>query len=62
MPWLIAAAFLLAYEGWALATGRRTLSRMVYDANRRFGLLGPLMGFVAGALLTHFFWIWCPAP
>ena len=33
MPWLLACVFLVSYEVWALLTERRTLSRMIYDAN-----------------------------
>jgi hypothetical protein len=60
VPWLIAAVFLLAYEGYALATGRRTLSRMVRNGQEKFPALGFLVGFGAGLLGSHFFWIWCP--
>jgi len=61
MPWLMAVVFLVAYEVWALATGRRTLSRMIYDANTAWPLLSTLVGLVVGGLLVHFFWHYCPA-
>lgn len=60
MPWLIAIGFLLAYEMYALKTGRKTLSRMVYEANAAWPLVSTLVGFVVGGLLVHFFWQWCP--
>lgn len=60
MPWLIAIVGLLAYEGWALATGRKTLSRMVWNATQGWGLLPWLVGVGCGSLATHFWWHWCP--
>jgi len=61
MPWLIAIGFLLAYEMWAILHARKTLSRMMYDANNAWPFLSTLVGFVCGGLLVHFFWNWCPA-
>ena len=60
MPWLIAVGFLLAYEGYALATGKRTLSRMMYDASKAWPLLPYVWGVVTGGLAVHFWWNWCP--
>lgn len=60
MPWLFAAAFLLAYETYALITERRTLSRMVVDATRAWGVLPFVAGIVVGMLASHFWWRWCP--
>lgn len=61
MPWLIAAAFLLLYEAWALRSGRRTLSRMMWEATRAWPLLPWLVGVVCGGLAVHFWWPWCPS-
>ena len=52
--------FLLAYETVALATERRTLSRMMYDWNNRWPFFSTLVGLVVGGLLVHFFWQYCP--
>jgi len=57
MAWIIAIVFLLAYEAWALKTGRTTLSRMMWDANYRWPFFSTLVGLVTGGLLVHFFWL-----
>lgn len=54
--WLIAIAFLLAYELFALHTGRMLLTTVV----RRSSVLLPLVPFLAGMLAGHFFWCGCP--
>lgn len=43
-----------AIEGWALATGRPTLSRQVYDASKRWLIVPFLSGCAVGALANHF--------
>lgn len=60
MPWLLAVAGLLAYEAWALATCRPTLSRMMRRTFEEWPFFGVLVGFVCGGLLVHFFWPYCP--
>lgn len=60
MPWLLAVLGLLLYEGVALATGRRTLSRMMRDVFTAWPFFGVLVGLCSGGLLVHFFWAWCP--
>lgn len=57
MPWILAAMFLLAYEAYALRTGHKTLSRMMWEATKRWPFLGVLVGLVVGALMTHLFWL-----
>jgi hypothetical protein len=52
--WLTAVIFLLAYEGFALATGRTTLSRFVWTTDK--SQYGPLLPFLVGLLCGHFFW------
>jgi hypothetical protein len=52
--WVIAITVLLAYEVFALGTGRPTLSRFVWTVQR--GQYGPLVPFLAGMLCGHFFW------
>ncbi len=63
MPWLLAVIGLLAYQAFALATGRRTLSRMAIEASRVWPLLPFVAGLVVGGLGVHFWWPWpgiCP--
>jgi hypothetical protein len=60
VPWLVAVAFLLVYEAWALRTGRRTLSRMVWNATVAWPLVPFVAGVVCGGLAVHFWWHWCP--
>jgi hypothetical protein len=70
MPELWTAWFALSVaafaglETWALMTGRKTLSRCVWDLSRKWPPVIFLAGFVVGALATHFFWICqgCPLP
>jgi hypothetical protein len=57
MPWIIAAALLLAYEFYAIARGKKTLSRMMWEANADWPFLSTLIGMVIGGLLVHFFWL-----
>jgi hypothetical protein len=59
MPWLLAVAFLLLYEMIALATGRRTLSRMVWNATRAWPPLPFVAGIAVGGLAVHFWWPLC---
>lgn len=59
-PWVIAVAFLLAYEAFALKRGKKTLSRMMSDWEQAWPFFDVLVGMVVGGLLVHFFWHWCP--
>lgn len=54
IAWICALLLLGLYEGYALTTGKMTLSRFVWNANR--GQYGPLLPFMAGLLCGHFFW------
>lgn len=60
LAWLLAIAVLLGYEAFALATGRKTLSRQMVEWTRAWPLLPYLWGVVTGGLAVHFFWPWCP--
>jgi hypothetical protein len=65
-PWVaLAAAWLLGFvyfEWRALRHPDRynTLSRAIYDLGSKFPLSIFLLGFVAGGLVVHFYWHWCP--
>jgi hypothetical protein len=60
LAWIVAVAVLLGYEWYAVATGRKTLSRQMVDWTRAWPLLPVVFGAVAGGLAVHFFWPWCP--
>jgi len=47
-------AFLLIYEGWAIATHRPTITDQVRQWNAAFVLLPFLAGLVIGGLAVHF--------
>jgi hypothetical protein len=57
----LAIATFAGIETWALKTGRKTLSRCVWDLGTKFPLFWIVLGIVVGALATHFAWHWCPA-
>jgi hypothetical protein len=59
LAWLAAVVILLAYEFWALKTGRKTLSRFMWETGQKWPFFPALIGFVTGGLLVHFFWRWC---
>ena len=46
--------FLLAYEGWAVATGHKTITEHVKDVQGMWPVFLPLLAFVFGGLLVHF--------
>lgn len=56
MPWIVAAIALLIYEAYALSTGHKTLSRMMWEATARFPALPFLVGLGIGFLAAHFWW------
>jgi hypothetical protein len=59
--WLLAMiASFAAFEGFALATDRTTLSRFVVNATRAWPPIPFVFGLIVGGLATHFFWHWCP--
>jgi hypothetical protein len=60
LAWVLAIALLLGYEWFALATGRKTLSRQMTDWSQGWPLVPWLVGVVMGGLAVHFFWHWCP--
>lgn len=43
-------------ESYALAYGRQTLSRFVWDLSKSWPPLGWIMGLVTGFVAAHFFW------
>ena len=55
--WVVAIAVTFAAaEGYALKTGRITLSRSVWTWSKNFPLLPFLAGLLAGGLAVHFWW------
>lgn len=46
--------FLLAYEGWAIATGHKTITEHVRDVQGVWPVFLPLASFIFGGLLVHF--------
>ncbi|HVJ72015.1 MAG TPA: hypothetical protein VM531_11020 [Sphingomicrobium sp.] len=54
-PWWLVIFFLLVYEFWALGTGHRTLSRMVWASAREYPWMIPIALSVVSWLLIHFF-------
>jgi hypothetical protein len=48
------------FEGYALATGRKTLSRFTWNLTKAWPPLPFVCGLVAGGLAVHFWWHWCP--
>ena len=59
--WLLVIAVSFAVlEGYALRSGRTTLSRYVVSASRAWPLLPFVLGLIIGVLANHFFWPWCP--
>jgi len=54
-PWWIALGFLVVYEFYALATGKRTLSRMVWASAKASPWMAPITFSVLAWLLLHFF-------
>lgn len=57
IPILLCAGFLLAYEFFALLTGRPLVTTIIRDAFRVAP--GPFMvvAFLLGVLFGHFFWV-----
>lgn len=47
-------------EGWALKTGKPSLSATIWTWQKNFPLFGPLLGLLFGGLLVHFFWMGAP--
>ena len=54
ITWAVAILTLGTYECLALAFGWETLSRSVWTLDR--SQYGPLVPFLAGMLMGHFFW------
>ena len=48
--------FYLAYEFWALLTGRKLITTHVREIYRAYPPMGMLVGLIVGLLLGHFFW------
>jgi hypothetical protein len=59
---LVPVSFALA-EGYALWTGKTTLSRYIWNLNKAFPPFGWLAGGITGFLVCHFWWtcMGCPA-
>ena len=58
VAWIIVLVVSFAiFEGFALATGRTTLSRTVWTINKNFPPFGWMCGLVVGFLAAHFFWV-----
>ena len=56
VPILLLVIFLLAYEGYALATGHKLVTMYVRDAMRAYPSMLFLVGFAMGLLSGHLFW------
>lgn len=50
------AAFFALGEGYALKTGRMTLSRWVWNMSKAWPPFSWLVGLLTGFLAAHFFW------
>lgn len=57
VPILITVGFLLAYEFFALFTGRPLVTTIIREAYAAYPPLGFLVGLISGLLLGHFFWV-----
>jgi len=57
----IAVSFAVA-EGYAIKTGRVTLSATVWKITRAWPLLPFVAGLLAGGLAVHFWWIGMGCP
>lgn len=56
--WLVALVISFAvFEGWALRTGRTTLSRFTWNLSKAWPPLPWVCGVIAGGLAVHFWWI-----
>ena len=56
--WVVAIAVSFGVlEGWALMTGRPTLSRTVWVFSKAWPPLPFVAGLLAGFLASHFWWI-----
>ena len=57
LAWIAAVIILLAYEFYAIATGKETLSARIWRMEKWWPFFGTLVGLIIGGLLVHFFWI-----
>lgn len=55
-PWWVAFLFLVVYELYALAAGKRTLSRMVWRSTESYPWMVPIAFTFLVVLIAHF-WI-----
>ena len=59
--WIVSIAVTFAIaEGWALKTGKRTLSASVWTWSAHFPLLPFIAGLLAGGLAVHWWWMGAP--
>jgi hypothetical protein len=54
--WIIVAISFGCLEGYALKTGKMTLSRWNWNMEKAWSPWGICFGLVAGGLLVHLFW------
>jgi hypothetical protein len=54
---LVLIASFAAFEGYALKTGRTTLSRYVWTISEQWPPFGWVCGVIVGGLAAHFWWI-----
>ncbi len=57
LVWLFAVALLAAYEAFAVATRRQTLSMWFWVTCKAWPFFGWLVSLAVGGLLVHFGWI-----
>ena len=57
---LVIVASFAAFEGYALHTGRTTLSRFTWTISQKWPPMPFVLGLIAGGLAVHFWWHWCP--
>lgn len=56
--WIGATIIVFAIgEGYALRSGKATLSRTVWNIQKGWPMFAALFGLVFGGLAVHFFWI-----
>ena len=63
-PWwlgiTLAIAYFAIFERRGFLGRNVTLSKFVFDLEKKSAFVGIVMGIFIGGLLVHFFWHWCP--